>query len=302
MGAFLAIGEVMIELADAGSGLLKKGFAGDSFNTAYYARAILPSDWQVEYFTALGDDPASADIINFMKLANIGSHYVRTIKGSRPGLYMIHLDKGERSFSYWRDTSAAKRLADDQAALKHAIKQADMIYFSGITLAILPPEGREILMGVLLKAKASGKPIAFDPNLRPRLWQSLEEMTATITQAARAATIVLPGLDDEMAYFGDADRTATLVRYHGLPVENIVLKDGENGVTLSLSGQITHLPAHPATVVVDTTGAGDSFNGAYLARLLVGDNPIEAAEFATRIAARVISHPGALIGQELLLS
>lgn len=298
MGVFLSIGEVMIELADAGGGFLKKGFAGDSFNTAYYARAILPPDWQVEYFTALGDDPASVDILNFMGRVQIGTRHIRIIKGSHPGLYMIHLDRGERSFSYWRDTSAAKRLAEHKAALMLAIDQADMIYFSGITLAILPIEARQAVITALLKAKADGKKIAFDPNLRPRLWQSVEEMTHTISQAARAASIVLPGLDDEIRYFGDKDASATLARYHALGIGDVILKDGENGVTLSASGDVTHLPAHPAKAVVDTTGAGDSFNGAYLARLLMGDRPVKAAEFAAIIAARVISHPGALIDQE----
>jgi 2-dehydro-3-deoxygluconokinase len=169
MQNFLSIGECMIELASLGGDMMRKGFAGDTFNTAWYAQACRPEGWTVDYFTALGDDRASGEMLEFIQAAGVGTGHIKRMPGKAPGLYMIHLDKGERSFSYWRSVSAARELANDGDALAAAIDAADTVYFSGITLAILPPEGRNTLITLAAAARQEGKTVAFDPNLRPRL-------------------------------------------------------------------------------------------------------------------------------------
>jgi len=176
MSLFLSIGECMIELASLGGDMMRKGFAGDTFNTAWYARSFLPETWRTAYFTALGDDRASSEMTEFMAGAGIDTHFIRRIPGKAPGLYMIHLDNGERSFSYWRSVSAARQLADDHTLLGAAMHEAGIIYFSGITLAILSPEARATLLDLAQAEKARGKIVAFDPNLRPRLWSGEDEM------------------------------------------------------------------------------------------------------------------------------
>ncbi|MDH6267098.1 2-dehydro-3-deoxygluconokinase [Rhizobium sp. SG_E_25_P2] len=300
MPRLLCIGECMIELASLGGDMFRKGFAGDTFNTAWYARAFLPEDWSVAYFTALGDDEASNDMVSFMGQAGVETGFIRRIPGLSPGLYMIHLKDGERSFSYWRSNSAAKRLADDDAALDAAISASDIVYFSGITLAILSPDARARLITRMANARAAGKLVAFDPNLRPRLWASIEEMRGSITDGARAASLVLPGFDDEAVHFGDSDVAATVARYRSLGVDTVLVKDGAKGATIAAANFQIHVPAASVETVVDTTSAGDSFNGGYLARLAVGDTPEEAARFAARVAAEVIRHRGALIPRQTL--
>lgn len=301
-GKFLSIGECMVELSQAGGGLLRKGFAGDTFNTAWYARAALPAGSDVEYFTVLGDDPLSDEMVAFMQGAGISTNHVARLPGRTPGLYLISLRDGERSFSYWRDTAAAKTLADDASRLRAAIEAADSIYFSGITLAILPPEGVDNLLSELRRAKAAGKQVAYDPNIRLRLWASKERMLQVISDGARAANIVMPGFDDEAAAFGDSDIDATIARYKALGVDNVVLKNGAAGVTLDFGGKHSFVEARKSASVVDTTSAGDSFNGAFLPALLAGRTPEEAAAFAASVAATVIGHHGALIDPQLLPS
>jgi 2-dehydro-3-deoxygluconokinase len=300
MARLLSIGECMIELASLGGDMFRKGFAGDTFNTAWYARAFMPEDWSVAYFTALGDDEASNDMAGFMGKAGVETSFIRRIPGLSPGLYMIHLKDGERSFSYWRSNSAARRLADDDAALDEAIAASDIVYFSGITLAILSPDARVRLMERMTKARATGKLVAFDPNLRPRLWASLDEMRESITEGARVASLVLPGFDDEALHFGDANVAATIDRYRALGVDMVLVKDGAKGATIAGSGSQLRVPATAVETVVDTTSAGDSFNGGYLARLAAGDAPEDAARFAARLAAGVIGHRGALIPRATL--
>jgi 2-dehydro-3-deoxygluconokinase len=299
-GRLLSIGECMVELMQAEGGLLRKGFAGDTFNTAYYARQYLPADWSVDYFSAVGTDMISDEMLAFMEGHGIGTGHVARIEGRSPGLYMIHLKDGERSFSYWRSVSAAKLLARDGDRLRAAIEASGIIVFSGITLAIVQPEGVDTLLAELRRARAAGKHVVFDPNIRPRLWDDAERMRATITEGARAATLVMPSLDDETTHFGDASLEETIARYRALGVENLVVKDGEKGATLIFGDERSHVPSAEVRTIVDTTSAGDSFNGAFLARLATGANPQDAARLAADAAAAVIQHHGALVARDKL--
>ena len=131
---------------------------------------------------------------------------------------MIELDGVERSFHYWRDTSAARHLADDPAVLERALAGASLIHLSGITLAILSPTARETLFAALGKARAAGARIAFDPNIRARLWSSPTVLRDTLTAVLRHVDIALPSFDDESAHFGDASPQATLARFHAAGV------------------------------------------------------------------------------------
>jgi 2-dehydro-3-deoxygluconokinase len=300
-GKFLSIGECMVELSQAGDGLLRKGYAGDTLNTAWYARAYFPKDWSVDYFTALGDDPLSEEMLRFITDAGIGTDQITRIAGGTPGLYLINLKNGERTFSYWRSLAAARQLARDADHLRSTIEAADVVYFSGITLGILADQNAiDTFLAELRRAKASGKIVAFDPNIRPRLWADKAHMLATITEGARAASMVLPSFDDEKSHFGDVSVEATIERYKALGVSQLVVKDGENGATLEFDGARTHEPACKAESVVDTTSAGDSFNGSFLAALMTGASPQEAARLAAKAAATVIGHHGALIAPSLL--
>lgn len=296
----LSIGECMVELMQADGGLMRKSFAGDTFNTAYYARLFLPPDWSVNYFTAVGTDTISDEMLAFMEGHGIGTGDIARIENRTPGLYMIHLNNGERSFSYWRSVSAAKLLARDPHRLRHAIEAADVVVFSGITLAILPFEDVDTLLAELRRAKASGKLVAFDPNIRPRLWDNAERMRATISEGARAATLVMPSFEDEAAHFGDHSIDNTIARYRADGVADVVVKDGREGARLAFGQTEIHVPSVAVEQVIDTTGAGDSFNGGFLARYVVTPDAPSSARFAAKLAAAVIQHHGALVPREKL--
>jgi 2-dehydro-3-deoxygluconokinase len=299
-GRFLSIGECMVELSQAGDGLLRKGFAGDTLNTAWYARACMPSSWTVDYFTALGDDAMSDEMAAFFDSHGIGTSYIRRIKGKAPGLYMINLRNGERSFSYWRDSSAAKQLAADPDYLREAVEASDVVYFSGITLAILPREDVDTLLAETRRAKAAGKFVVFDPNIRPRLWSSYDVMHTVISEGARSSTLVMPSFDDEASHFGDDSIEATIQRYRALGAPNIVVKNGADGATLDFEGNRSLVPADKVETVVDTTSAGDSFNGSFLAKYLETRDAEQSARFAAKVAARVVSEHGALVPKDKL--
>lgn len=293
---FLAIGECMVELSGAGEDLWRSGFAGDTLNTAWYARALLPQDWQVAYMTVLGSDPLSERMLGFLQAAGIETGWIGRHPTRVPGLYMITLTDGERSFTYWRDNSAARTLADDPVALAAALAAADVIYVSGITLGILAEPARAALLAALGQARQDGRRVVFDSNLRPRLWPSTEAMCAATTAAARLADIVLPSHDDEALYFGDASPEATAERYLALGAQEVLVKNGGAEMVLGLAGQpLQRLPALERVTPVDTTGAGDSFNGGYLAARLTGAAPGAAARHGHAVAMQVVRHRGALM-------
>lgn len=292
---FLAIGECMAELAPSERvGEFKLGFAGDTFNTAWYL-AQVASDIDVSFLTAVGDDAISQDMRVFVKDSRICDTHVQVIPGQTVGLYLIHLNNGERSFSYWRNDSAAKKLAVDQIALERSVGEADLVYFSGITLAILDPQSRKTLFDALRHASASGKTVAFDTNLRPRLWHNRQEMTDTIMEAAAQSDIVLPSYDDEAEWFGDHDSFATLNRYAEIGVDQIVVKNGAQPVVFQKGGLRGAVDVNPVTDVVDTTAAGDSFNACVLASVLRHDDLIAGIRQGCRLAGHVVRHRGALI-------
>jgi len=296
----VSIGECMIEMSGGSGGQYRLGYAGDTLNTAYYARAGLSEEWQVDYFTALGDDPYSEKMRAFLEEQGIGTAHVRAIPGKRPGLYLIHQADGDRHFTYWRETSAARRLADDRAELASALGDAGLIYFSGITLAILDIEARQRLLSALATARRGGARVAFDPNIRPSLWPDNAAIAAGIEAAGAVTDIALPTFDDDRAVFGDADPGATVERYRGYGVGEVVVKNGPGEATIATGDTVTRVAAEAVDEVVDATGAGDSFGGAYLAQRLGGASAETAGRTAHRTAARVIGHAGALVPRSAL--
>jgi 2-dehydro-3-deoxygluconokinase len=296
----VAIGECMVELAPTGDGRFAMGFAGDTFNTAWYLRRLLPETAQVSYLSAVGTDALSDRMVGFMADEGIATDHVQRVPGRSVGLYLIQVTDGERSFAYWRSESAARLLAEDTARLNAALHRADLIYLSGITLAVLAAEARARLMASLAHARAAGSKVAFDPNIRPALWQDKATMLQIITEMAAGADIVLPSYDDEARHFGDPDPIATAQRYarHGEPL--VVVKDGPRPIQTWHEGRTgTHPVPVPTALVLDTTAAGDSFNAGFLASYLTDASLPKAVASGASLAARVIAGPGALVRSAL---
>ncbi len=292
----VAVGECMVELSAASiPGQYAMGFAGDTLNTAWYLRRCLGADWQIDYVTAIGQDALSDRMASFLAEAGLGTALVRRVPDRTVGLYLIELTDGERSFAYWRGQSAARLLAADVGRLKAALAGAALIYLSGITLAILEGTGRANLLTALRHARAAGSKVAFDPNLRPRLWPDSATMCAALMEAAAVADILLPSHEDEATHFGDRNPLATATRYGQAGAALVVVKNGPGEMVLWDRGQITRLTPDPVAPVIDTTAAGDSFNAAFLAAHLTGAGLLPSAQAGAALAAKVIGARGALV-------
>lgn len=303
------IGECMIELRDTGGtgGAMHRTFGGDTLNSAVYAaRCLQGEEAAVEYVTMLGDDPFSSEMLTAWRAEGVGTALVTRQAGALPGLYAIRTDAtGERSFHYWRSESPARELLADAnaAALSACLAEFDLLYVSGITLAILRAAGRDRLFETLAQARARGAIIAFDSNYRPRLWPDEDTAQAEITRGAAAATLILSSFDDERILFGDTSPEESARRLHALGAPEIIIKNGAGTCLVSLMGdglgdaKAGEWRVTPPAIArpVDTTAAGDSFNAAYLAARLMGAAAQAAAARGAALAAQVIQHPGAIV-------
>ena len=302
------MGECMVELAslDANKKRLQS-FAGDTFNTAVYFKRTCDANHTVQYLSAIGTDSVSQQFIQFAQSEQISTDFIFTDANKTLGLYMISTDSvGERSFSYWRNDAAAKQVIQhwQQNPAMVDDKKIDLFYFSGISLAILSDEDRIIFWQKLDNLKNQGCQIVFDPNYRPRLWASLDLAKEQISKALYYCDIALTSQEEQAILFGDANTEQSIKRLLDFQVSEIVIKNAAHGITLYqdtennsyfLADQQITLATHKVNKVVDTTSAGDAFNGAYLAARLDNKLMTEAAQFAARVAASVIQHQGAIV-------
>lgn len=295
------IGEAMVELSrTAGERAAAVSFAGDVLNTAVYLKRLTGERISVDFVSSVGTDALSDEMIAMIAAEQIGADAITRSQTRHPGLYAITTDEeGERSFTYWREQSAARIMfGTGEDADFSRLEDFDVLYFSGITLAILPAEVRDRFLTWLStwKSRTEGT-IAFDSNYRPALWEGETAARDCIRAAWELADIALPSLDDEMALFGDADLDAVLERFAAYPCDQGAIKRGAEG-PLPLDGRRVRLHFEPAENVVDTTAAGDSFNGAFLASwLTIGDLETSLAA-GHACASLVIGHRGAIVPLE----
>ncbi len=287
------IGEAMVEIAPVGGGNYRQGFAGDTFNTAWHMAQWVGPGAEVGFVSRLGNDSLSDAFAAEMAADGMVLTGISRDPQRRMGLYLIELDGAERSFHYWRETSAARRLADDPTVLGDSLAGAGVIHLSGITLAILDAPAQERLFHVLTTMRAEGAVVSFDPNIRPRLWSSEDHLRRTMTRMLALTDIALPSFDDEARHFGDADPASTLRRMALAGVTEAVVKDGAGAVHLLDGERMVVVETPPVAAVRDTTGAGDAFNAGYLSARLLGRGMDGAVRAGQALAAEVIGHFGA---------
>jgi len=289
------IGECMVELYQNDEGLYKQTFGGDTFNCAVYLKRSLHNA-RVEYVTVLGEESLSTQMLDFFHDENIQTNHIDRLSNKTAGLYIIHTTKGERSFSYWRSDSAAKKLFMTQSLQKMQSDfiQFDLIYFSAITLAIMSEEGRKNLYHILQMARDKGVKVAYDPNYRPRLYDSQEQAKALHIEALKYCDIYLPSQDDENNLWGEMS-VEEIIQNAQCP--EVVVKRGANGIVYNFENVQKEVKIKKIKNIIDSTSAGDSFNGAYLAARLEGTHINKAIEKANRLASEVIMHKGAIIAR-----
>jgi 2-dehydro-3-deoxygluconokinase len=294
------IGECMLELSGADSNAMTLSYGGDTLNTAVYLARLGVA---VDYVTALGDDPYSDGMIAQWQAEGVGVERVVRAKGRVPGLYMIRTDDaGERQFFYWRDQAPVRDLFafPESADLAQTLTDYDWLYLSGITLSLYDDAQRTQLFAILDSARGNGAKVMFDTNYRPRGWTDAAAAREVMTAMLSRTDLALPTLDDDREVFGDTDADACATRLQSAGVGEAVVKMDVEGCLLSFDGRREQVATLRRSDLVDTTGAGDSFNAGYLAARLAGSDPVAAARAAHTLAGEVIMHRGAIMPREAM--
>lgn len=295
MNSIYFLGECMVELKSISDDTMQQSFAGDVYNSAVYLKRCF-RHIDTGLISAVGTDSLSSRMIAGVEKEGIDTRYIFRHEIRSPGMYYIETDPaGERRFTYWRSQSAARKIVSflDDDVLNKLI-DCDYFFFSGISLAVIEPHQRNVFWQKLEKLKRFGVKIVFDPNYRARLWLSEREAVESFNMAFKLSDVVMPGVEDlEVLY--SIDNAHDAVAYcTKMGANEVVVKNGASSILAYSDGIVTEHAIKPASHVVDTTSAGDAFNGVYLGARLSGFDVGLAVAQAAKAAAIVIQFPGAI--------
>src|SRR4051794_9616834 len=289
----LALGEPMLEFnqtrPDARDYL--QGFGGDTSNCIIAAARLSgPGGPRTGYLTRIGDDAFGRLFLDLWKTEGVSTAGVTVDPEAHTGVYFVTHGARGHEFSYLRAGSAASRMRPSTLPLD-VIAQCRLLHVSGISMAI-SASACDTVFAAMDAAHAAGAKIAFDPNLRLKLWP-MARAGALIAEAARRCDYFLPSLEDARSLSGLGEVDAVLGWCHELGPRVIALKLGADGVLVSAPEGRTRIPGHRVDHV-DATGAGDCFDGAFITRVVSGDTPVAAARYANAAAALATTGYGAV--------
>jgi len=287
--AILALGEPMIEFNQTrpGDPVYLQGFGGDTSNAIIAcARQGAPCG----YITRLGDDEFGRMLGELWRAEGVDASGVGVDASAHTAVYFVTHDARGHVFSYLRRGSAASRMvpADVPVTL---IQGARYLHVSGISQAI-SESACDAAFHAMQAARAAGVLVSYDTNLRLKLWP-LERARAVIGQALALSDYLLPSLEDMQAIAGLDEPDAIIDWCFAQGARNVVLKLGRQGCIAATPTRRTPVPGH-VVPAVDATGAGDCFDGAFLARLYFGDDIATAARYANAAAALTTTGFGAV--------
>jgi 2-dehydro-3-deoxygluconokinase len=288
----VALGEALVEFVKLpetreGRPIYRQGFGGDTSNAVISAARQGAS---TAYITAVGGDSFGQELIGLWEREGVSTDYVRVRAKDPTGVYFVQPHAEKRSFSYARRGSAASLYSPEELP-EQAIADARVLHVSALSQAISPTMRASVTRAAEI-ARANSTLVSYDTNLRLNMW-SLDDAREAIAAFLPLADIVFPSDDEAEQLTGIGDPDALADYFLGFGARQVLLKRGAKGVLLAAQGYREVVPVHTVRAV-DSTGAGDSFAGAYLAYFLeTGDHKL-AAERAAIVAAGTVGGIGAI--------
>lgn len=302
MNTLYAIGEMLIDFTAQETGVLEiaetfhKNAGGAPANVAV---CVAKLGKNASVITKLGKDPFGNFLVNTLAKDNVGTQYVfRTGKANTALAFVSRDDKGERSFSFFRNPSA-DMLLDEEEVETVPFRAGDILHFGSVDLCDAPV--RKAHTVAILRAKAAGALVSFDPNLRYNLWESAEALLRVVREYIPLADILKVSEEELLDITGIADEKKAVESLFQGNVKLIFVTKGKGGASAYTKTVSAWEPTDTKSKVVDTTGAGDSFIGTVLYQLLGrGTQPFTEEELseimrtANRVATIVVSREGAI--------
>lgn len=288
--AILAMGEPMLEFNQASAAdpqQFQQGFGGDTSN---FCVAVARQGGSVGYVTRLGNDAFGRLFVDLWRREQVDVQGVATDPDAHTGVYFVTHDEKGHAFSYLRKDSAASRMSPENLPLD-LIGRAKYLHLSGITQAI-SGSACDAVFAALDVARKSGVCVTYDPNVRLKLWP-LARAKAIVEATVRQVNYFLPSFEDAQTLTGLSDAESIIQHFLALGPHTVCLKLGGDGVLVASGDRRTRIAGH-RVAVVDATGAGDCFDGAFVTRLSMGDAAEDAARYANAAAALATTGFGAV--------
>ena len=272
------LGEPLVELNQQSDGRYLPGFGGDTSNCAI---AAARQGARVGLLTRIGADAFGEQLQALWQQEGLDTRQVIQDPDAPTGVYFVTHHASGHQFSYLRAGSAASRMTPASFP-PEALTGAQTLHTSGISQAI-SSSACDTVFALMAEARSLGVKVSFDTNLRLKLW-SLNRARALIHEAVRQCDLVLPGLEDAIQLTGLEQPEAILDFYLNLGASVVALTLGAEGVWVATATERQRIPGF-TVAAVDATGAGDTFDGAFLAEWVAGRSPFEAAVYANAAAA-----------------
>jgi 2-dehydro-3-deoxygluconokinase len=286
----VALGEPMVEFNQTRAGEKDRylfGFGGDTSNMAIAAARL---GARAAYVTRVGDDAFGRRLLELWRSEGVETRGIGIDTDAPTGVYFVSHGAGGHEFSYLRAGSAASRMRPTDLPLE-LIRGARVLHASGISQAI-SESACDTVFAAIDAARKSGTKVSYDTNLRLKLWP-LPRARAIIKATLALADWALPSLDDAKLLFERDDIDSVIDACHAAGAPLVVLRCGAEGCVVSDGRRRERIHAHRVDVL-DATGAGDCFDGAFAVRILAGDEPIAAARYANAAAALATTGYGAV--------
>lgn len=305
MSKLYSIGELLIDFQSVGIASLKdtqqfvKKAGGAPANVCVQAVKL---GQKAVYLTKVGNDGFGEFLIEALKNENVDTAYITKSPEYDTSLAFVSFQEGgEREFSFFR--KAAADLHFTSGDFKDVeFNEGDVLEYGSVALKTF--EARSTHKYLIEKARKKGALICFDPNLRFNLWEDLEELRAVVTEYAQFADVIKVG-EDELEFITGLKGDEAVNKMFTGNLKVLLVTNGGKGAKLYLSGEKTAECKGYKVKTVDTTGAGDSFFGAFIAGLMEngatcgnilnkGLNFKEILDFACRCGAYTTMSFGAI--------
>lgn len=281
MAEILSLGEPMVEfnqLREGGREVYLPGYGGDTSNMAVAAARQGAS---IGYFTRLGQDTFGDMFMALWQAEGIDTSYVIRDPAAPTGIYFVTHSEAGHTFTYYRQGSAASLIKPAEVPTE-AVSQAKALHLSGISQAISTSACDAVFRAIDI-ARAGGVTVSYDPNVRLKLWP-LPRARAIVLETIAQCDLCLPNLEEAGLLTGLKEPQEIVDALLNRGTKVVALKLGAQGALVADHHQ-RHLIPGLSVATVDATGAGDTFDGAFLTELLRGVPLADAGRYANAAAA-----------------
>ena len=288
-----SIGECMIEITNLDKSLYNFSIAGDTLNFSTYLNS---SFFKVFYLTAIGTSDINKIVIEFLKNKKINIDLIEKFSTKEIGLYLIkNTKKGEKQFYYWRDNSAAKFFFNNRISNFFKKNQNfDYIYLTGITLSLFEVKNIDKLIELIRYVKKNNSKIIFDFNIRIKRW-SKQNLISYLNKILPYIDILFASGED-LKYWKNKSNLKNFVSIlKKFDIQHAIYRKNAQFNYSFYDNKKYTIKNKLIKKVVDTSGAGDGYNAAYLSNFLVYHDPLKALKIASKIGEKIVMKKGAIV-------